>query len=227
MSTRRLTRSTTSAASSRSSSSPRSSSAINFAPVPNEGALVLGLAAIALAAGVAFYLRQRRATTPALRPRRRGPPDLLGRGVCGDHRVRVAHGRGIRQSAVPPERARILDAGGRCVDPAGRSRHGARRAPLGQARGRVRGPVHAARRIRVPAPGVPDHAAPLEGGHLLLAGCARVRVHRYRSRARRHAGVALADRLGPGDPRRDGVRNSRSPARSRRRRSCSRSSERC
>jgi MFS family permease len=38
--------------------------AINFAPVPNEGALVLGLAAIALAAGGAFYLRQRRARNP-------------------------------------------------------------------------------------------------------------------------------------------------------------------
>jgi len=35
---------------------------INFAPVPNEGALVLGLAAIALAAGLAFYFQQRRAT---------------------------------------------------------------------------------------------------------------------------------------------------------------------
>ncbi|MET1082750.1 MAG: MFS transporter, partial [Burkholderiales bacterium] len=38
--------------------------AINFAPVPNEGALVVGLAAIALAALVAFYLRQRRAENP-------------------------------------------------------------------------------------------------------------------------------------------------------------------
>jgi len=38
--------------------------AINFAPVPNEGALALGLAAIALAAGVAFFLRQRRAPSP-------------------------------------------------------------------------------------------------------------------------------------------------------------------
>ena len=34
---------------------------INFAPVPNKGALVLGLAAVALAACVAFLLRQRRA----------------------------------------------------------------------------------------------------------------------------------------------------------------------
>jgi DHA2 family multidrug resistance protein-like MFS transporter len=37
---------------------------INFAPVPNEGALALGLAAIALAALVAFVIRQRRAANP-------------------------------------------------------------------------------------------------------------------------------------------------------------------
>jgi MFS transporter, DHA2 family, multidrug resistance protein len=38
--------------------------AINFAPVPNKGALTLGLAAIALAALIAFYLRERRARNP-------------------------------------------------------------------------------------------------------------------------------------------------------------------
>jgi MFS transporter, DHA2 family, multidrug resistance protein len=38
--------------------------AINFAPVPNEGTLVLVLVAVALAAGVAFVLRQRRAASP-------------------------------------------------------------------------------------------------------------------------------------------------------------------
>jgi MFS family permease len=38
--------------------------AINFAPVPNKGALVLGLALIALAAAVAFVIRQRRAAVP-------------------------------------------------------------------------------------------------------------------------------------------------------------------
>jgi EmrB/QacA subfamily drug resistance transporter len=37
---------------------------INFAPVPNKTALVLGLAAIAVAAALAFYLRQRRAPNP-------------------------------------------------------------------------------------------------------------------------------------------------------------------
>ena len=38
--------------------------AINLAPVPNEGALVAGLVVLALAAGVAFVLRQRRAANP-------------------------------------------------------------------------------------------------------------------------------------------------------------------
>jgi MFS family permease len=38
--------------------------AINFAPVPNQGALTLGLAAIAVAALIAFLLRQRRARNP-------------------------------------------------------------------------------------------------------------------------------------------------------------------
>jgi MFS transporter, DHA2 family, multidrug resistance protein len=38
--------------------------AINFAPVPNEGAVALGLAAIALAAATAFVVRQRRAKAP-------------------------------------------------------------------------------------------------------------------------------------------------------------------
>src|SRR4029079_7196782 len=38
--------------------------AINFAPVPNKGTLVLGLAVITVAAGIAFFLRQRRAANP-------------------------------------------------------------------------------------------------------------------------------------------------------------------
>jgi MFS transporter, DHA2 family, multidrug resistance protein len=37
---------------------------INFAPVPNKGALTLGLAGIALAALIAFFVRQRRARNP-------------------------------------------------------------------------------------------------------------------------------------------------------------------
>ncbi len=38
--------------------------AINFAPVPNYGAMVAGLAGIALAAGIAFFVRQRSAAVP-------------------------------------------------------------------------------------------------------------------------------------------------------------------
>jgi MFS transporter, DHA2 family, multidrug resistance protein len=37
---------------------------INFAPVPNDTTLVVGLAAIAIAAGIAFVIRQRRARNP-------------------------------------------------------------------------------------------------------------------------------------------------------------------
>ena len=38
--------------------------AINFAPVPNDDVLVVTLAAIAVAAGIAFFVRQRRAASP-------------------------------------------------------------------------------------------------------------------------------------------------------------------
>jgi hypothetical protein len=37
---------------------------INFAAVPNEGTLVAGLAIVALASGIAFVIRQRRAANP-------------------------------------------------------------------------------------------------------------------------------------------------------------------
>jgi DHA2 family multidrug resistance protein-like MFS transporter len=38
--------------------------AINFAPVPNKGTVALGLGAIAVAAAIAFFIRQRRARNP-------------------------------------------------------------------------------------------------------------------------------------------------------------------
>ena len=67
-------------------------------------------ASIALAAGVVgFVIRQRRARNPALRPRRRGAADVLGGGVRGHHRVRLADGRDVHRPAVPAERARLLD----------------------------------------------------------------------------------------------------------------------
>ena len=58
---------------------------------------------------------------PAVRPRSRGPTDVLGRCRRRDHRVRLAHGRRVREPAVPAERARLLDARGRCGVPARRS----------------------------------------------------------------------------------------------------------
>ena len=54
--------------------------AINFAPVPNEGALAIGLGVIALAAGGAFVSASA-GRAAAVRPRRGRPADLLGRGV--------------------------------------------------------------------------------------------------------------------------------------------------
>jgi MFS family permease len=38
--------------------------AINFAPVPGDGGVAIGLAVVALVAGAAFYIRQRRASNP-------------------------------------------------------------------------------------------------------------------------------------------------------------------
>ena len=48
-------------------------------------------------------------------------PDLLGGGLRGDHRVRLADGRRLHQPAVPAERARLLDAraAGAAILPAG------------------------------------------------------------------------------------------------------------
>jgi DHA2 family multidrug resistance protein-like MFS transporter len=105
--------------------------AINFAPLPDEGRLVLGLTTIALAAGIAFFLRERRAENPAVRPRHRRSPHLLGCGVRWDHRVRDVDGCHVHRSAVPAERTGIRHARGRGGDPAGGRVHGSHRSALG------------------------------------------------------------------------------------------------
>ena len=51
--------------------------AINFAPVPNKGTLALGLAAIAVAAAIAFVIRQRRARNPRCKPVRAGCAHIM------------------------------------------------------------------------------------------------------------------------------------------------------
>ena len=92
---------------------------INFAAVPNETALIVGLFVVAAAGLVAFYIRQRRAQQPALRPRHRRSPDLLGGGLRRPDRVRLADGLDVHRPAVPAERARLLDRRRRAGDPAG------------------------------------------------------------------------------------------------------------
>ena len=84
--------------------------ALNFAPVPSARTLVLGLSAIAAIALVLFVMRQRRAANPLYDLKDGEPPHLLGCGGRGHHRVRLADGLDVHRSAVPAERARILDA---------------------------------------------------------------------------------------------------------------------
>ena len=91
-------------------------------PGAEQATLALGLLAIVAAAAVGFLIRQRRAREPALRPARGGAADLLGRRLRRHHRLRLADGRDVHRPAVPPERARLLDARGRRGDPAGRGR---------------------------------------------------------------------------------------------------------
>ena len=93
--------------------------AINLAPVPDAGTIAIGLALIALAAGVAFVIRQRRAKPPLYDLDIAARRDLLGRRRRRHHRVRVAHGRDVHRPAVPPERARVRHARGRSLDPPG------------------------------------------------------------------------------------------------------------
>ena len=191
--------------------------AINFAPVPNEGALVLGLALVALASLGAFFIRQRRAAESAVRLAHRGSADLLGRRLRGDHRLRLADGRHVRQPAVPTERARLLDTRGRHGDHPRGARDGRGRASFCEAHRGSRFSLHLARRLRLPAPRVPHDARRLGRRCAVLADRSRVHVRGRGSGAGRDAGVALPDGLRAGDARRNGVGHGRSPARPRRR----------
>ena len=133
-----------------------------------------------------------------------------------NHRVRFADGRGVRQPAVPAERARLHDCPGGRRDPAG-DRADDPRCPAVRQAGRIpRRSIHAAFRLCVPLPRLRVDAAALEGGKLLLGDRARLRVHRHRRRGRGDARVALTDRLGAGAVRWDGVGHRRSASRPRR-----------
>ena len=192
--------------------------AINFAPVPDESALVLGLAGFAFAALVAFYHSAAPGGEPAVRPAGRAPPPLLGRGVRRHHRVRLADGGDVRQPAVPPERARVLDARGRCRDPPCGARDGRRRAALGEAGRGPRCPVHAA----LPATCSCSLAFLWmllvwnEGAPYWQIGLAYVFIGAGVGLAGTPASHSLTGSV-PVTARRHGVRNGRSPARPRRR----------
>ena len=186
--------------------------AINFAAVPNQGALTLGLAAIAVAGLGAFLLRERRTPNPLYDLRVAGAPRLLGRRLRRGDRLRDADGGHVHRPAVPPERPRLLDARGGCLDPPGGGLHGARRAALGEAGRGVRRPPDPARRLRL-LPRRVRRDAPVVGRRdPVLEGGARLHVRRHRRGLRRHARIALAHRLGARDARRDGLGHRRSPA---------------
>ena len=199
--------------------------AINFAPVPNKGARGLGLAAIALAAGAAFVIRQRRAPSPLYDLEVAGRrifwvAACAGIIVFGTLMGAMFIGQQFLQNVLGYS---TLDAG-LAILPA--AAHGAGRAALGQARRGARRAAHAARRLRLLPARLPHDAPAVEGGHLLLEGRPRLRPDRDRRGVRRHAGVALAHRLGAG--RRAGMASGppTSSATSAGR-SCSRSSARC
>ena len=138
--------------------------AINFAPVPDAGALVAGLAAIALAAGIAFFIRQRRVEVPLYDLHVAGRRTFWVAACAGSDRVRHADGGDVHRPAVPAERARLLDGRGRSSDPAGGSDDGADRASIGKARRSPRRPVHPARRLRLLPARLPHDAAAVGRG---------------------------------------------------------------
>ena len=190
--------------------------AINFAPVPNEGALVLGLAVIALAAE-----RLLPPTAPGQNPLY--DLDVAGRRifwvaacagiiVFGSLMGAMFVGQQFLQNVLGYSTleagASILPAAALMVLVAPRS------AKLVEARGArftlLAGYVFLLLAFLTMLLLWKEDIAYWQVGLAL-------RFHRDRSRARGHAGLALADRLGARDPRRNGIGNRRPPARPRRR----------
>ena len=80
--------------------------AINFAPVPGERGLALGLIIVALVVGCRVRPAPATRRQPAVRPQDRLAARVLGGCRSRHHRLRVADGRHVHRAAVPPERAR-------------------------------------------------------------------------------------------------------------------------
>ncbi len=191
---------------------------INFTSVPGKGTLALGLGLIALAATAAFLIRQRRARNPLYDLHVAGRRVFWVAAYGRADRVRLAHGGDVHRPAVPPERARLLDARRGGGDPAGSHRHGDRGAALGEARGErdgarftlLIGYVFCLLGFLTMLLLWDEGSAYWEVG----LGYAFVGARR---RPRRHAGLALADRFGAREAGRHGVRDRGPAARPRRR----------
>ena len=134
--------------------------AINFAPVPNMGALVIGLAVICIAATAAFVIRQRRAKDPlydldiAARPTFWVAAvagiivfgSLMGAMFIGQQYLQNVLGYSTFEAGtaiIPAALAMVLVA------------------PRSAVHRRGRGALHAPVRLRVRPRRVPDHAAAL------------------------------------------------------------------
>jgi DHA2 family multidrug resistance protein-like MFS transporter len=187
--------------------------AINFAPVPDKGALVGGLAVVAVAAGIAFLIRQRRAPNPLYDLHVAGRRvfwvaacagiivfgSLMGAMFVGQQFLQNVLGYSTFHAGLA-----ILPAALFMVLVAPRS------AKLVETRGArftlLTGYLFC----------LLGFLAMLllwkESISYWLAGGTGLRAGRDRRRVRRHAGVALPDRVGPGAAGRDGVGNRRPPA---------------
>ena len=191
--------------------------AINFAAVPNKGTLAAGLATLALAAGIGFYIRQRRAQSPlydleVAARRIFWVAACAGIIVFGSLMAAMFIGQQFLQNVLGYSTveagAAILPAAVFMVLVAPRS------AKLIEAKGSrftlLTGYVFVLL-------GFVTMLVLLGRRHLLLGGRARLQPGGYRSRVRGHARVALSDRLGTREPRGHGLGYGRPPARPRRR----------
>ena len=145
-STRRPSRSTTSAASSRRADRSPRRGASTSSPCPAEGACDRSPASWPPSRWSVFVIRQRRAANPLYDLDVAARPTFW---VAAVRRHRSSSARSwarLHRPAVPPERARLLDRcrPGAAILPGGRL-HGHRRAALGEARRATRRALHAAR----------------------------------------------------------------------------------
>ena len=167
--------------------------AINLVVVPGKGSVAIGLFAVAAAALIAFYIRERRAANPlydlhVASRRTFWVAAVAGIIVFGSLMGTMYIGQQFLQNVLGYSTvgagAAILPAAVCMVLVAPRS------AKLVESRGARFDP---ALRLRLRAARLPHHAAPLEGGHPVLEGGTGLRLRRDRRRPCRHSRIALSD----------------------------------